>query len=106
MLPQAGAQPFMVRDQGGCCCIRTCVKKCLGNREAKRCTIGVALKEKRTAGRNYGQIGFREIRFRTVLPKGSDRYVDKRRVERREIGISETASCKRSWAKGFDQKIR
>src|SRR5262249_23176836 len=81
------------------------MEKCLGNREAKRGTIGVALEEKRTAGPNYGQIGFREIRFRTVLPKGSDRYVDKRRVERREIGISETASRERSGMKGFDEKV-
>src|SRR5215469_15260745 len=106
MLTQAGAQAFMVRNQGGCRRIRTGMKKCLGNREAKRSTIGVALEEKRAASRNYGQIGFWEPRFRTVLPKGSDRYVDKRRVERREIGISEAPSCKRSWTKGFDQKIR
>src|SRR5215831_6348863 len=99
MLAPAGAQTLMVRNQGCCRRIRTRMKKCLGNREAKRRPIGIALEEKRTAGRNYGQIGFREIRLWTVLPKGSDRYVDKRRVERREIGISEAASGEHSWTK-------
>ena len=69
MLAQAGAQAFMVRNQGGCRRVRACVKKCLGNREAKRSTIGVPLEEKRAASRNHDQIGFRKIRFRPSCPK-------------------------------------